>query len=260
MTAIDIPFEPCDAIERTGADGATNPASAIRTAGDGVRDIIPIVIGVAPFGLAIGASIGTSGLSLAQGIFSGPGISAGAAQLTTVQMLDAGAAPLVIVLSALMINARLLIYSASMAPWFATEPVRRRLLLAMPLIDQLYFLALPRFESGDLDARERRWYYVGAASFLVGAWTLAQFVGIVGGNQLPDWLGLKIAAPLALAGLLAKSVTGRRATVSAVIAAGIALVAAGLPFRSSVLVATLVALAVGSATPVRVEISEAVSS
>ena len=87
------------------------------SAADELRLVVrSMVIGVVPFSLAIGAAIGATGLSTAQGRVSGPAILAGAAQLTTVEMLDGGAAPVVIVLSALMINARILLYSASMAP------------------------------------------------------------------------------------------------------------------------------------------------
>ena len=48
-------------------------------------------------------------------------ILAGAAQLATVQMLDAGTAPLVVIVSALVINARILLYSAALAPWFRSS-------------------------------------------------------------------------------------------------------------------------------------------
>jgi predicted branched-subunit amino acid permease len=215
---------------------------------EGARDITPMVIGVIPFGLAIGAAIGTSSMSAAQGLASGPSILAGAAQLTTVQMLDAGAAPLVVIVSALMINARLLLYSTSIAPWFRNEPLRRRLLLAAPVIDQMHFTCVPRFERGDLDATGRRAYYVGAAAWLVGAWIASQLLAIVAGAQLPESWGLRIAAPLALAGLLAKAVTGRPARVAAATAAIVALAGAGLPFHSAVLVAAIIGIATSTVT------------
>jgi predicted branched-subunit amino acid permease len=232
---------------------ASTRSSPFTAAREGARDIMPMILGVIPFALAIGTAIGTSSLSAAQGIVTGPAILAGAAQLSTISMLDEGAAPLVVVVSALMINARLMLYSASLAPWFATESRRRRMLLAVPVIDQLHFTCVPRFERGDLDARGRRWYYVGAAASLAGAWTITQVVAIVGGAQLPDWLGLRIAAPLALAGLLGKAAQGRRAVVAAVVAAVVTLLAAGFPYHSAVLVATVTALAVGTVTPRRVE-------
>ena len=98
---------------------------------EGARDMTPMVIGVLPFAVAIGAAIGASNLARTDGLLSGPAILAGSAQLTSVEMLDAGTAPLVVIFSALMINARLLIYSASLAPWFAGHSRWSRLALAI---------------------------------------------------------------------------------------------------------------------------------
>ena len=46
-----------------------------------------------------------------------------------------------------------------MAPWFREESLGRRLLLAMPLIDPLYFTVVDRFDRCDLDRRHRQAYY-----------------------------------------------------------------------------------------------------
>jgi predicted branched-subunit amino acid permease len=212
---------------------------------DGARDITPMVVGVVPFALAIGAAIGTSTLTSAEGLASGPAILAGSAQLATIQMIDAGAAPIVIILSAVVINARLLLYSASLAPWFAGQRLSTRLLLALPVIDQMYFTCGPRFERRDLDERGRIAYYVGAATWLIGAWVSAQAAAVVLGAQAPAALGLDIAAPLAMVGLLARSTSGRPARAAAVAGFTIAVVAVGLPLHSAVLVASICGIAAG---------------
>jgi predicted branched-subunit amino acid permease len=219
---------------------------------EGVRDIVPMVLGVIPFALAIGAMIGTSSLSTAQGLFSGAGILAGAAQLTTIEMIEAGAAPVMIILSALMINARILLYSTALAPWFREERLGRRLLLAIPVIDQLHFTCTPRFERGDLDGRARQAYLAGAAAFLVGAWAGTQAIAIVAGARLPEWVGLQAAAPLALAGLMAKSVNGRPAVVAALVAAVVVVVGADLPLHSAVLAAAVAGMCAGTVSTRRI--------
>ncbi|MDJ0768510.1 MAG: AzlC family ABC transporter permease [Ilumatobacter sp.] len=210
---------------------------------DGVRDITPMVLGVVPFGFAIGAAITTTSLSLLEGFASGPLVLAGAAQLTTVQMLDAGAAPLVIVLSAVIINARLLLYSASLAPWFRREPLGRRMLLAVPVVDQLHFTCLPRFERNDLDRYGRIAYYTGASAWLTTAWIGSQSVAMLAGARLPDSLGLEVAAPLALVGLLAKSTPDKRSGAAAVVAGAVVLAGAWLPFQSAVIAGALAGIA-----------------
>ena len=226
----------------------TAPTRVRAIALEGARDITPMVIGVIPLAIAIGATIGTSTLSATQGMVSAGAILAGAAQLNTIELLDAGAAAPVTIASALIINARFLLYSATIAPWFRTEPLRRRLLLALPVIDQMHFTVLPRFERGDLDRRGRRAYYAGAATWLVGAWIATQAIAIASAGQAPAALGLHIAAPLALVGLLAKSTIDRRTQIAAAVAGVTAVVGAGLPFHTSVLVAIVAGIAVATVT------------
>ena len=222
---------------------------------EGARDITPMVIGVIPLAIAIGATIGTSTVSATQGMVSAAGILAGAAQLNTIELLDAGAAAPVTIASALIINARLLLYSATIAPWFRDEPLGRRLLLALPVIDQMHFTCIPRFERGDLDRRGRCAYYAGAAFWLVGAWVATQALAITSAAQAPPSLGLHIAAPLALVGLLARSTVDRHTRVAATVAGLTAVLGVGLPFHSSVLVAIVAGIAVSSTIPARVEAS-----
>lgn len=214
---------------------------------EGVRAITPMAISVVPFGLAIGAAAAASNTPTLPALASAPLILAGAAQLTTIQMLDAGVAPLVIIASALMINARILLYSTSLAPWFRGESLGRRLLLAIPVIDQLHFTVQPRFERGDLDRSGRIAFYVGAAACLLTAWIASNSLAVLVGAQLPESAGLHVAAPVALAGLLAKSIDGRNATIAAITAAMFSVVAVGLPFHSVVLVASLAGIAAGTA-------------
>jgi predicted branched-subunit amino acid permease len=212
----------------------------------GARAIVPMAIGVAPFGLAIGAAAAASNTPTAAALANAPLILAGAAQLTAIQMLDAGAAPVVIIASALMINARILLYSTSLVQWFRGESLGRRLVLAIPVIDQLHFTCVPRFEQGDLDRRERISFYAGAALVLLSTWLAANTAAILIGARLPEAAGLHVAAPLALSGLLAKSITDRRSMTASVVAAMFGVVACGLPFRSVVLVASIAGIAAGS--------------
>lgn len=231
-------------IRTTGDPPATRfvPVSAWAVARDGARDMTPMVVGIVPFGLAIGATIGASSVDTAAGLASAPVILAGAAQLATLQMLDVGSNPFVIVVSALLINLRILLYGASLAPWFSGVRLRTRLLLAVAVIDQTHFVCVPRFEQGDLDRRGRVAYYGGAAAWLIAAWLGSQTAAVLLGAELPAAARLDMAAPLALVGLLAKSVTTRPSALAGVTGVVVVTLGAGLPFHSATLVATIVAI------------------
>lgn len=217
----------------------------LRTALEGARDMTPMVVGVVPFALAIGSAIGASSLSHAEGLFSAGAILAGSAQLAAIQMLDTGTVPWVVVVSALVINARLLLYGAALAPSFAGQPLWRRLLLPVFVIDQMYFLCSARFARGDLDAAGRVTYYVGAGGWLMSAWVVTQAAAILLGASAPPGLGLELAAPLVLVALLAKATPTRASGAAALAALVLVVVGAGMPLHSAVLVATIGGIVAG---------------
>lgn len=212
---------------------------------DGARDITPMVIGVLPLGLAIGVAISTSSIPALAGWAAGPLIFGGAAQLMAVQLLDAGAAPAVIIVSALLVNSRIVMYSAAIAPWFRTATLRQRLLVAAPLIDPLYLTCAARYERADLDQRGRLAYYAGAAVLLLASWMAIQAVAIAIGDSIPDAAGLHVAAPLAFAGMLAKATVARPAIAAASVAGLVAVTAAGMPYQSGITLAVVAGIGAG---------------
>ena len=211
----------------------------------GVRDIAPMVVGVVPFGLAIGATLATSSISTDQAVFSGPVILAGAAQLAVISMLGDGVAPAVIIASALIINARIVLYSPGLAQLFPTEPFHHRLALAIPVIDQTYFACAPRLASGEFDRSERKVYFWTAGGCLIAGFLVSQWLALAVGAVLPAWTGVGVMAPLVMVGLLAKSVAGRPAIQAAVAAAVVAALGVGLPFQAATIAAIAVGVAVG---------------
>lgn len=225
--------------------GTARSESSARTAVAGARAVAPMIMAVLPLGVAIGATIATSSVPDLAGVVGGLLIFGGAAQLTTVEMLDGGAGAAIVIVSALLVNARVLMYGAAIGKWFRSETLPMRLLLALPLIDPLYFTAVGRFETGDLDRRGRRAFYLGAAVALAGSWLGVQTLAVVAGASLPEWLGLHLAAPLAFVGLLARSIPTSGAVLAASVAAAGAVLLVGLPLQSSVLVASLLAVAAG---------------
>jgi predicted branched-subunit amino acid permease len=205
-----------------------------------------MVIGVLPLGLAIGVAISTSSVPALAGWAAGPLIFGGAAQLMAIQLLDAGAAPAVIIVSALLVNSRIVMYSAAIAPWFRTATLRQRLLVAAPLIDPLYMTCAARYERADLDQRGRLAYYAGAALLLLASWMAIQALAIVIGDSIPEAAGVHVAAPLAFAGMLAKATVARPAIAPAGVAGLVAVVAAGMPYQSGITLAVVAGIVAGS--------------
>lgn len=135
------------------------------------RDAIPVVLAYTPFGLAAGRHLAATRIPPLIAWSSSPLLFSGAAQLLTVRLLDAGASTGVVVLGALVVNARMLLYGAALAPYTAAWPGRWRWLGACLLIDPVYALAVNRFQGPDSGtARDRLRYYLAAGLILWTAW------------------------------------------------------------------------------------------
>lgn len=100
----------------------TAPPAAAAFA-SGARAIVPVLLALLPFGLAFGAAAAGNGFSAFEALAMSVFVAAGAAQLAAVQLIAAGASVAVVVLTVLVINLRLTLYSASLAPHFQRLPV-----------------------------------------------------------------------------------------------------------------------------------------
>ena len=149
--------------------------------------------------------------------------------MVTVQLLDAGTSLVVVVLTALVVNVRHLMYSAAMAPHFSDFPRRDHFVLPYLLTDQAFALSMLRYETVD-DPVYKRWFYVGAGLALWVSWQISTIVGVVLGAQIPDSLGLGFAIPLVFLVLLIPVVQTRPGLVAAVVGGVVAVVASSAPY------------------------------
>jgi predicted branched-subunit amino acid permease len=212
----------------------------------GATAMLPITVGYLPFALLIGVAVGRSADPLA-GWAASPLIYGGSAQLTVLEMTASGAGLAAAVSAALLINLRLIVYSAALAPLWATAPRTARLLAAATVIDPTWMIAERRAaEPGSL--AERRAHYAGAAVVLTVGWCIAVAVGAILGATT-DLTGLlAIATPLCLVAIVAPHMRrcGGGAGVSG--AAAITWLARDLPPGTGLLLAMATAAALGHVT------------
>lgn len=192
-----------------------------------IDDTMPFALALIPFGLAVGAASAAAGLSGTTALFGAIVLLAGAAQLAAIEVLGNGGSVLSTVLVVGLVNLRFVFYGAGVASWFDTLPLRRRLVLAFPIVDQTFMLCQQRFEH-ELDPAWRQRYYLTASAVLGGTFVGCQVIAYRLGSTLPDGLGLHLAAPLTFAGMLMNSLKGRGAVVAGTIAASIVIAGSSL--------------------------------
>ncbi len=210
----------------------------------GAKDMLPILLGVAPFGLIVGIAAVSVGFSRTEAIGMSLLIYAGASQLAALELINQQAPVLVIILTALIINLRFTLYSASLAPHFRDLTLAWKSPLAYCLSDQAYAIAISVFNRED-DLPFKPFYYIGAAGAMWLTWQAAVVAGALFGAQVPVSWHLDFAIPLTFLALLVPAIKDRPSIWAAVTAGVVVLLTRSLPFNLGLFAAVLVGIAVG---------------
>jgi 4-azaleucine resistance transporter AzlC len=211
----------------------------------GAKGVLPILIGVVPFGLVAGAAVRQAGFGVAEAMGMSMVVFAGASQIAATTIFASGAPLWVALVTALVINARMFIYSVSIASYFSAAPAWARPILGYMLVDQNY--ASTMTEGRHREDVDVVWYYVGGGVALWTVWQIASIAGALLGPFIPASWGLDFAVPLVFLAMLAPAMKDK----TAVAVAGATGVAAAvlvplLPLQSGLIVAILSGMLFGA--------------
>lgn len=198
--------------------------------------VAPMLLGVVPFGLVAGATPASAGLGGWTAVGFSTIVFAGASQLAAIDVLAGGGSAIVATIAACTINLRMLLYSASLAPYLARERPGRRLAAAYFLTDQAYAVSIARWPT-DPDVDRRLPYYFGAALTLWTSWQVATIAGVLIGSAVPERLPLDFAVPLVFLVLLVPAMSSLSAVAAAVAGGGMAVLVAELGAHDLAIVA-----------------------
>jgi 4-azaleucine resistance transporter AzlC len=208
-------------------------------------DMVPLFLPALPFALLFGVMVVESGVSKLLGWSSSVIMFGGSAQMTLITLVGEGAAVSAAITTTLIVTARHILYSVTLAPRFQVQPRWFRWLGPYVLIDQVFALTQVRDLSDDDDFRR---YYLTAGFTFWGMWVLCTGLGIVLAPIIPEGIGIEIAITLMFLGLLLMAIRRRAQVVTAILSAGIALVFAHLDNQLGLIVAVVASLCVASVT------------
>jgi len=244
----------------------------------GVKAELPILLGVAPFGMIYGALAVGAGLPAGMAQAMSAIVFAGSAQFIAAQLIGGGAPALVLLLTTFIVNVRHMLYSASIAPYFSPLRPAWKWLLAYLLTDEAFAVAIIHYQQtetrtnhgdsakppcGTEDTENqktvtpclrgesitppdrRHWYFLGAGLALWTTWQTCTAIGILLGARVPPSWSLDFALPLTFIALLAPILRDRPAIVAAVAAGAVGVICAGWPYKLGLVAAALAGIAVG---------------
>ncbi|GKY86944.1 AzlC family ABC transporter permease [Sinisalibacter aestuarii] len=226
----------------------SNPKSlALR----GFYDGTPFVLVVVPFALLFGVVATEAGLNVAETMGMSILVIAGAAQFAALQQMVADTPLVMILITALAVNLRMAMYSASLTPWLGKAPLWKRAVAAYLMVDQSYMLGHAKFErEPDLTLSQRLSYYFGIMTLIAPVWYAASYVGALAGKAIPPEFALDFAVPITFLAMIAPMVKSLAHLAAAVTSVVLALLFAGLPYGTGLLVAAACAMAVGAGVEV----------
>ena len=210
----------------------------------GMRELLPMLPGMAAWGLVTGVAMVKSGLGVGTALLMTFVVYAGSAQLAALPLMAAGAPMWVIWLTAFVVNLRFVIYSAQWRFYLGHLPRLRRTLIGYVAGDVNYAIFMKhwpeqRAEPGQLP------FLAGGIAVMWAGWQIASVTGILLAHQIPMEWGLGFAGTLALIGLTGSLLADRATWVSAGVAATAAVAAFSLPYKLHIVVAVAAAVAAG---------------
>jgi predicted branched-subunit amino acid permease len=213
----------------------------------GLRDGLPFLLVIAPFSLLFGVVATEAGLNILQSLMFSVVVIAGASQFTALQLMVDQTPTLIVLATALAVNLRMAMYSASLTPWLGAAPVWQRALISYFLVDATYACAITRFEKEpQWTVNQRFFYFLGAVTPVCPVWYVLTVVGALIGTAMPTWLALDFAVPICFLAMIAPMLRTIPHLAAALVSVTLSLVLAFVPFSLGLLIAALAAMMTGA--------------
>jgi predicted branched-subunit amino acid permease len=206
--------------------------------------MLPLLAGIAPIGLLVGATVAEQS-NTAASLVSTWTIYGASAHLAFMQLTDAGASTALVIVTCVLINARLIVYSASMSAHWRAETLGFKAVASAAIVDPSFALADARYRRPG-PATDKRSFYIGAASTLWFGWTVLVVAGMAVGARFGQPRVLALALPLCLVVMIAPSLVSRPLLAGVSAAGAVSLFADHLPSGAGLLAAIVAGAAVGS--------------
>lgn len=214
---------------------------------NGARDCFPFLFVAGPFGLLFGV-IGTeTGLNIAQTMGFSIIIIAGASQFAALQLMSENAPTIIVLMSAIAVNLRMAMYSASLGAHLGPAPLWQRALIGYMNVDQTYAVSVLKYEATpQMTLSQKTGYFFGTCLPIVPIWCIATLIGALLGEAIPtDW-GLEFAVPVTFIAMVAPALRTPAHIAAAITSVILALLLGGLPYNLGLIPAGIGAMIVGA--------------
>lgn len=220
----------------------------------GLADGTPFLLVLVPFAMLFGVVGTEAGLNITEVMGFAVLVIAGAAQFAALSQMQADAPTILVLATALAVNVRMAMYSASLTPWLGKAKLWQRALASYLLVDQSYVLSVAKFETEpDLTLSERLRYFAGIMVTVAPVWYGASLIGALVGKTIPESLALDFALPITFLAMIGPMLRTLPHVVAAATSVLLALALGALPYGSGLLIAAAAAMGAGALVEIALE-------
>ncbi len=206
---------------------------------------MPTMISSIPFGIVIGVLGAAGGLGFFECIALAAFPMSATVFLVSLQMTNESAPALIIVATIMVMNMRMIMYSASIAPWLPKLTWPMKLATAYCINDQTFAFAMVNFNRHP-DRPNKHWHLIGGGLYSLAVWVPFTAVGYLAGTTIPPSWSLDFGGTLTFLTLLVRSVNSVPTAAAAVAAAAMSIAAWTMPLKLGMAAAILTGVVAGS--------------
>ncbi|MDW3182528.1 AzlC family ABC transporter permease [Roseobacter sp.] len=235
---------------------STTPKTRTRASAywKGFVDGAPFLLVVIPFAMLFGVLATEAGLNVLETLSFSAVVFAGAAQFTALQLMQENAPTVIVLASALAVNLRVAMYSASLTPWIGAAPLWQRAIAAYFTVDQSYACSVVQFENEpQMTVPQRMAYFTGVLSPIVPFWYASSILGALVGTQVPESWALDFALPITFLALVAPMLRTAAHVIAALVAIITSLLTAAVPYSLGLMIAGTLGMMAGAQAEVLLE-------
>lgn len=174
-------------------------------------------------------------------------VIAGASQFTALALLQDQAPLSIALLTALVVNLRMAMYSAALVPHLGHVPFYQRAVMAYLMVDQAFAVAVRRYvDPPPMTPAQKVSYYFFCKLLICPFWYLFTFLGAWIGSAIAREYSLDFAVPLCFAALTAPLLRSASHIIAALCWGGASVLFAWVPWLLGLIVTALIAIVVGA--------------
>ncbi len=213
----------------------------------GFRDGLPFFLVIVPFATLFGVLAMESGLSVFETMAFSVAVIAGSAQFAALQLMTENAPLVVVIVSALIVNLRMAMYSVALVPYLGSLPLWKRVIAAYFIVDITYAASAIDYEKHPKESTEQKFaYFMGVMTPVCPLWYAFTGFGALVGAAIPSENGLDFALPIAFIAMVAPALKTKAHQGAAATSCMLALALVWMPFNLGLIFAALGGMSVGA--------------